>query len=479
MRISKRVGAVLSGAIGIVLLGVVLEDMYSDWVIEGKPAWSTAVENLPLIALILAILGSGYWVYQNKPDRYMSLLSRWQLFGTVGVALLVGWVLGIQLIQGELKPRVILVQTTVGGTVAGTLIGYTSARTQETLAQAESQRNRFEALFDNIPDGIVEVSATESGLRIEQSNTPFDLTFGQTTGGEQFRDAVDHDDDVRQQIQERVRSGKTLETDVSAETSDGEGHFQLRVAPYGDGRAYIIYVDVTEMQKVQTELERSNERLEDFAYIASHDLQEPLRTVSRYAEIIAEEYQEELDETARDYLDTVVTGAERMSSMINGLLDYSRITTRANDFDAVDTESIVEGMIKDLDVMCEEEDGTITYDSLPTVSADRDQLWQVFQNLVKNALEHSGEEAVDISISATENEDQYTFVVEDDGPGVDPYIKDDIFNMFASGENYQTQGQARGVGLAVVERIVDRHGGEIWVESETGKGSRFYFTIPK
>jgi len=233
------------------------------------------------------------------------------------------------------------------------------------------------------------------------------------------------------------------------------------------------------LEETVTKLERSNERLEDFAYVASHDLQEPLRTVSRYADIIVDEYEDDLDETAQEYLDTVVTGAERMSSMINGLLDYSRVTTRGSEFDTVDTESIVEGIISDLDVMCEEEDGTITYDSLPTVSADSDQLWQVFQNLVKNALEHSGEDPVEISISATEDEEHYTFVVEDDGPGIDPYLQDDIFNMFESGENFQTQGEAKGIGLAVVERIINRHGGDIWVESEPGKGSRFLFTIPK
>jgi chemotaxis family two-component system sensor kinase Cph1 len=486
MGLSKRAGAAMTVTLGLVLLAVVVRDMYADWALEGKPLWSTTVENGPLIVLICGVLGSGYWVYQHKSLVYMRLVSRWQVIGAVGIGALVSWVVGLQSIQGEFKPVVILVQTTIGGAVAGTVVGYANARTEETLMDAEQQRDRFGALFENIPAEIVDVDLTETGLQVEEANAEFESMFGEAPAGTPLPEAVGHDDEVHEQIRDRVEAGDPLETEVTAATREGQGYFQLRVAPYGDGRAYVIYVDVTEMRIVQkeleetvTQLERSNERLEDFAYIASHDLQEPLRTVSRYADIIVDEYEEDLDETGKEYLDTVVTGAERMSSMINGLLDYSRVTTRGTDFDSVDTESIVEGMISDLDVMCEEEDGTITYDSLPTVSADRDQLWQVFQNLVKNALEHSGDEPVEISITATEDEEHYTFVVEDDGPGIDPYLQDDIFNMSESGENFQTQGEAKGIGLAVVERIINRHGGDIWVESEPGKGSRFLFTIPK
>jgi len=486
MELSKRAGAALTGTLGLVLLAVVLRDMYVDWALEGKQFWSTAVENVPLIVLIGGVLASGYWVYQHKSQVYMRLVSRWQVIGAVGIGLLVSWVVGLQSIQGEFKPTVILVQTTIGGAVAGTVVGYANARTEETLRDAEQQRDRFGALFENIPAEIVEVDLTDAGLRVEQANDEFESVFGDAPAGTPLSDAVGHDDEVHEQIRERVEAGETLETEVTAATREGQGYFQLRVAPYGEGRAYIIYVDVTEMRIVQKELEetveqleRSNDRLEDFAYIASHDLQEPLRTVSRYADIIVDEYEDDLDETAQEYLDTVVTGAERMSSMINGLLDYSRVTTRGSEFDTVDTEAIVEGAISDLDVMSEEEDGTITYDSLPTVSADRDQLWQVFQNLIKNALEHSGEDPVEISISATEEGEYYRFVVEDDGPGIDPYLQDDIFNMFESGENFQTQGEAKGIGLAVAELIINRHEGDIWVESEPGKGSRFLFTIPK
>jgi PAS domain S-box-containing protein len=252
------------------------------------------------------------------------------------------------------------------------------------------------------------------------------------------------------------------------------------VADDGGGEHVVGTVtDVTDRKERERKLEESNERLEQFAYVASHDLQEPLRTVSNYVEILAEEYAEELDDDAREFVDVASTGCERMQSMINGLLDYSRVTTRGQDFEPVDSEAAVEGIVEDLDVMLAEEDGTVEWESLPTVQADPDQLRQVFQNLVKNALEHSGEDPVAVRIRATEDPDAYHFEVEDDGPGIDPKRQDDVFRIFNSGKQYQTSGQAKGIGLAICENIVQRHGGDIWVESTPGEGTTFHFTVEK
>jgi PAS domain S-box-containing protein len=246
-----------------------------------------------------------------------------------------------------------------------------------------------------------------------------------------------------------------------------------------DGAEHVVgtITDVTDRKEHERKLEESNERLEQFAYVASHDLQEPLRTVSNYVEILAEEYADELDDEAGEFVEVATTGCERMQSMINGLLDYSRVTTRGREFEPVDSEAAVEGIVEDLDLMLGEENGTVEWGDLPTVHADPDQLRQVFQNLVKNALEHGGEDPVDVRIRASDEGAAYHFEVEDDGAGIDPERQDDVFRIFNSGKQYQTSGQAKGIGLAICENIVQRHGGDIWVESTPGEGTTFHFTI--
>ena len=236
--------------------------------------------------------------------------------------------------------------------------------------------------------------------------------------------------------------------------------------------------DVTARKEREQELEESNERLERFAYVASHDLQEPLRTISNYIELIAEEYGDDLDDDAQRFVDIVVTGSERMQSMINGLLDYSRITTRGGEFEQVDADAVAADVVGDLTVMLDEENGHVDWADLPTVEADGDQLRQLVQNLVKNALEHS-DGPVDIEVRGTETPTHYRFEIEDDGPGIEQNRQEKIFRIFKSGTQYQTSSQAKGIGLAICDNIVQRHGGEIWVESEPDAGATFVFTLDK
>jgi signal transduction histidine kinase len=485
---SKRGYVSVTITLATVLLAVVVRDIVVDWRIEDKPLWSTVAENSVSILLCVCIGASGLWLYRNRGRPYLHQAVRWQLLGGVVVFGLIGWVVLLQVIQGELKPVLLVFQTTIGGVLGGTVVGYANARTEETLANAQRERDRFEALFENAPAEIAEVCHTAAGIDVLRTNARFETTFDDRDHDDidSFVDHLDQDEATADLIEEGITAQEPLETEATVETHDGERAFQLRVAPLGDDRAYLIYSDITEMKAAQRELEqsvarleRSNARLEEFAYIASHDLQEPLRTVSRYVEIIEAEYGDAFDETGQEYVETVVTATGRMQSMINGLLDYSRVTTRGSEFEPVDIEAVVEEVLEDLELLREEADGSVTVESLPPAKGDREQLWQVFQNLVKNAFEHSGDESVTVTVSGARTEEGCRFVVEDDGPGIDEYLVDDLFDMFESGENYQTERQARGIGLAVVERIVERHGGNIWVESERGEGSRFVFTIPQ
>jgi len=231
--------------------------------------------------------------------------------------------------------------------------------------------------------------------------------------------------------------------------------------------------DITKLEAQRAELERSNEALQQFAYIASHDLQEPLRMVSSYVDLLESEYGDQLDEEAREYMDFAVDGATRMKEMIDGLLSYSRVETQGSSFGEVDVDAILERTLRELSLFLDEEDLTVEYDSLPTVRADGPQLRQVFQNLMKNAAIHGDASTVEVSAEATE--EGVEFVVADDGVGIPAEQQEKIFGIFEQGAAAES---GSGIGLAVCERIVHRHDGEIWVDSTPGGGTRFHFTIP-
>ncbi|TQQ79639.1 PAS domain S-box protein [Halonotius roseus] len=230
------------------------------------------------------------------------------------------------------------------------------------------------------------------------------------------------------------------------------------------------------LETYKNKLEESNENLQEFAYIASHDLKEPLRSVTSYLDLLESEYRDDLDDDAQFYIDRAASNASRMSSMIDALLQYSRVETRGEDFEAVDADSVFGETLEGLAVLRDETDAEIDAESLPTVTADRNQLGQLFQNLVKNAIQHGGDPPK-IGVSVTDTGNAWEFAVADNGPGIAEQHHDRIFEIFQQATTDQEGGEG-GIGLAICERIASRHGGEIWVESDT-TGSTFKFTIPK
>ncbi|OIB58707.1 hypothetical protein BBD46_07720 [Natrialba sp. SSL1] len=246
----------------------------------------------------------------------------------------------------------------------------------------------------------------------------------------------------------------------------------------GDIVAGMLMVqDITERKEYQREIEASNERLEQFAYAASHDLQEPLRMIVSYLQLIERRYHDELDEDGREFIDFAVDGAQRMQEMINGLLNYSRVQTRGSAFESVDLETVLENARDDLQVKIDESGAEITADPLPRVTGDPGQLRQVFQNLLSNAITYSGEDSPRIQISADTNDEECVISVRDEGIGIDVESQDRIFEVFQRLHNHEEHA-GTGIGLALCQRIVERHGGEIWVESEPGEGATFTFTVP-
>jgi signal transduction histidine kinase len=225
------------------------------------------------------------------------------------------------------------------------------------------------------------------------------------------------------------------------------------------------------------ELTRSNAELQQFAYVASHDLQEPLRMVSSYVQLLARRYKGKLDADADDFIGYAADGVERMKNLINDLLVYSRVSTHGRDFKSTDCEAVLEATLANLQVAIEESGTVVTHHPLPTVMADDLQLIQLFQNLIANAIKFHSEDPPRVHISVEEEGEKWVFSVQDNGIGIDPEHADRIFEIFQhlhSREDYP----GTGVGLAICKKIVERHGGRIWVDSEPGNGSTFRFTMP-
>lgn len=231
-------------------------------------------------------------------------------------------------------------------------------------------------------------------------------------------------------------------------------------------------------KSTEADLERSNKELEQFAYVASHDLQEPLRMVSSYTQLLAQRYENQLDEKANLFIHYAVDGAVRMQSLINDLLMFSRIGTRGKPLEPVDAHAVLGQAISVLKINIDEAKAIITNDQLPEVRADASQLVQLFQNLIGNAVKFRGEEYPNVHITATDAGREWLFSVRDNGIGIDRQYADKIFIIFQR-LHTKEEYSGSGIGLAICKKIVERHGGRIWFESEPGKGATFFFTIPK
>jgi light-regulated signal transduction histidine kinase (bacteriophytochrome) len=233
-----------------------------------------------------------------------------------------------------------------------------------------------------------------------------------------------------------------------------------------------------ELEQTNADLTRSNRDLEQFAYIASHDLQEPLRAVAGFTTLLQQRYQDKLDEKADSYIGFVVDGVSRMQALIHGLLEYSRVNTRGGVPEPVRADQALKEAVANLQTAIERSGATVTATPLPMVRADLAQLTHLFQNLIENGIKFRSDRPPEIEVSARHQDGTWLFWVRDNGIGLDPQYADRIFMIF---QRLHTRDKypGTGIGLAICKRIIERHGGKIWVESQPGRGATFYFTLPE
>ncbi|WP_051249774.1 sensor histidine kinase [Maridesulfovibrio zosterae] len=245
-----------------------------------------------------------------------------------------------------------------------------------------------------------------------------------------------------------------------------------------------LKVEIAEKEKTQEallsesyKLKSSNEQLEQFAYVASHDLQEPLRIIVSYMQLLSRRYGDKFDEDGKRFMDGAVNGAERMRSLIRALLQYSRLNTQANPFEDISGDDVLESALENLEHMIEERDAVIVQNGLPELHGDYIQLTQLFQNLISNGIKFQREgEQPRISVSALKKENQWVFSVQDNGIGIEKEYGEKVFKLF---QRLHSRGsyEGTGIGLSICQRIVERHGGRIWFDSIPDQGTIFYFTL--
>jgi PAS domain S-box-containing protein len=368
--------------------------------------------------------------------------------------------------------------------------------TERKLAdEALQQRERdYVILLESTHDSMIVVDAET--LKVIFGNRRSALMFGfdpvpNAGVGVNLLDFIHPEDReiaIKGFVEDLHQRDRRQRYDVRAKTKDGReiwvSALATRIEFQGRVAVLLSLKDVTETRRAEeklkqtmAELARSNTELERFAYIASHDLQEPLRMVASYTQLLGRRYRGKLDSDADEFIGYAVDGATRMQQLINALLDYSRVGTRAKPLEPTDCEAVFNNAVANLKVAIKETDAVVEHDPLPTVVADATQMVQLFQNLLGNSVKFHSDKRPEIHVGAQRNGSEWIFSVRDNGIGIDPKYFERIFIIF---QRLHGRGEypGTGIGLAICKKIIERHKGRIWVESQPGNGATFYFTIP-
>jgi PAS domain S-box-containing protein len=369
----------------------------------------------------------------------------------------------------------------------GELAGEFNKMAEALAGQHTYLRRRAEQFFNLTPDLLCTISLNG---RLTDLNPAWEPTLGyrrEELRGELLTNLIHQDD---------MGSITTTLRQVNSETPMGrfecrflhkEGYYRwLTWAIVFSPQDQLLYAaarDTTErrlaeekLRQQTKELERSNRELEQFAYVASHDLQEPLRLVSSYVQLLARRYRGKLDEDADEFITFAVEGANRMKSLITDLLTYSRVGTHGKELVPVAMDGVFKRVTESLQLAIDDKGATVTCDPLPEVLGDNVQMVQLLQNLIGNAIKFHGAEPPRVHVGVRKQGGHWLFSVRDNGIGIEPQYLERIFVIFQRLHN-RAEYPGTGIGLAICRKIIERHGGQIWVESAPGKGATFYFTL--
>ncbi len=404
---------------------------------------------------------------------------------------------------------------------------------RDTEIALKSSENRFRTLFDSMINSVSlnEIVEDENGEPVDAIFLEVNPAFEQMTGLKREDIIGKREYDIFPFFDRRWIKicGKVARTGVSTTMEQHNArldrYYTLKIYSPGNGKFAVIREDITEKRKaeerlkvqskriqtqneelarqneemrlVQEELEKrldelrlahdeldkkiqelksANEELQRFAYVASHDLQEPLRMISSYLQLLERRYKNRLDRDANEFIDFAVNGAKRLQKMIESLLEYSRVETRGEPFKEFSSDEALDDALDNLEVAIVENEAVISRKKLPLVLGDAGQISRVFQNLISNSLRFRSKERPNILISASRQDGEWLFSIRDNGIGIDPQYHDKIFVIFQRLHGHDYPGT--GIGLSISKRIIERHGGRIYMDSEPGKGSTFYFTLP-
>ena len=365
-------------------------------------------------------------------------------------------------------------------------------RAEEARRQSEE---RLRTIFEAMPIGWA-----EHRMVFDEVGAPIDYVFLDVNAAFEAFTGLKREVVVGKLVTEIIPGIRDAEPDLitlygGVVTTGIERQIEIYFAPFDrwykitaftrrDGHFIAMFEDISDRKRADLELHelnetlaRSNRDLEQFAYVASHDLQEPLRMVASYTQLLAQRYAGQLDERADSYIAYAVDGARRMQGLISDLLSFSRVGAALLSPAPADIQGLVEEVVKSLEQQITESNASIVFDSLPTIVADRTQLGQVFQNLISNALKFAAGDSPQVAITAQRLDSSWEFSVTDNGIGIEPRFHERIFMIFKR-LHPRDQYEGSGIGLSIVKKIVEGHGGEVRVESELGEGTTIKFTIP-
>lgn len=356
----------------------------------------------------------------------------------------------------------------------------------EARKKVEADLRRSEGEFRGIVDNAIAGIFKSSEGKILYANGALARMFGFDSPEEMLSQHVSCpccDERYKPLFTEGLCSSNVLDgVEVEIRTKTEEKRKLLLSSRLQEKVLTTVAMDITGLKEAQDRLElaleevaRSNRDLQQFAYIASHDLSEPLRVIAGYLNILQRKYGDSLDKKGQGYLRFAIDGAAKMEMTITDLLEYSRVQTQARPFNPTDSGAVLRVVLGTLQAAIDESGASITYGAMPVVYADEPQLARVFQNLISNAIKFRGKEPPKVLVTAAETDKEWVFSVADNGIGIKPEHMDRVFEMFS---RFHPEYKGSGIGLASCKRIVERHGGRIWVESEPGRGSVFRFTIP-